>query len=313
MEKIFLITIDTEGDNQWDNNKGISTENAKYLPRFQELAEKYNFKPTWLTNYEMATDNFFINYFKSKQNEDLCEVGMHLHAWNNPPKYDLNKINIQRDYLIEYPDDIMDKKIKTLTDVITKNFGIKPVSHRSGRWTMNDKYFKLLKKYEYQVDCSVTPHISWANCLGSTGVKGSNYSKSKEIAYFNQDGILEIPMTIRINHTFQKSRIKNVKNFIGETWRLIKGRAEWMRPNRNFSGEELKKIIKDCSKKNEYIMFMIHSSELMPGGSPNFETKEDIEKLYAIIEETFKYAKNNGYIGMTLKEYNNNLRKKAIK
>ena len=41
MAKDFLITIDTEADNQWDFDHEISTENAKFLPRFQELAEKY--------------------------------------------------------------------------------------------------------------------------------------------------------------------------------------------------------------------------------------------------------------------------------
>ena len=38
--KKFIITIDTEGDNQWDPHADCTTENARYLPRFQELAEK---------------------------------------------------------------------------------------------------------------------------------------------------------------------------------------------------------------------------------------------------------------------------------
>ena len=65
--KKFLITIDTESDNQWDYDNPISTENAKFLPRFQELCERYKFKPTWLTNYEMANDDFFCHYMKEKQ------------------------------------------------------------------------------------------------------------------------------------------------------------------------------------------------------------------------------------------------------
>lgn len=36
MSKAFIITIDTEGDNLWNWEEGapISTENAKYIPRF---------------------------------------------------------------------------------------------------------------------------------------------------------------------------------------------------------------------------------------------------------------------------------------
>ena len=65
----------------------------------------------------------------------------------------------------------------------------------------------------------------------------------------------------------------------------------------------LKKIIRDKSRKNEYIMFMIHSSELMPNGSPNFKNNSEIEKLYNIIERCFKYAQKKGYIGITLRDY----------
>lgn len=47
--KHFIITVDTEGDNLWEYKKGtpIGTENAKYLPRFQSLCEKYGFKPVY--------------------------------------------------------------------------------------------------------------------------------------------------------------------------------------------------------------------------------------------------------------------------
>jgi len=50
----FLVTIDTEGDNLWARSSVIEKRNAKYLPRFQKLCEKYGMRPTWLTNWEMA-------------------------------------------------------------------------------------------------------------------------------------------------------------------------------------------------------------------------------------------------------------------
>ena len=53
----FLITIDTEGDDIWGRHATVTTENARYLPRFQDLCRKHGFKPTYLTNYEMAVDS----------------------------------------------------------------------------------------------------------------------------------------------------------------------------------------------------------------------------------------------------------------
>ena len=46
----FLITIDTEGDDIWGSHANVTTENARYLPRFQDLCRKHGFKPTYLTN-----------------------------------------------------------------------------------------------------------------------------------------------------------------------------------------------------------------------------------------------------------------------
>lgn len=301
--KIFLITIDTEGDNQWDVKKGISTENSKYIPRFQELSEKYGFKPTWLTNYEMANDEYYVNYMKPRQEKGLCEIGMHLHAWNSPPEYKLNKINEEREYLIEYPKNVMESKIDFLTKVITEKFGIKPVSHRSGRWTTNGEYLEMLEKKGFLIDCSVTPHINWQNCLGATGIPGSNYMSFPEKPYYIKNNLLEVPMTIRKMHDYQIDRIKEIKNIFGEFKRLITGRAQWMRPDKNLNKSGLKHLTNKCLKNGEYIMFMIHSSELMPNGSPNFKTGDDIEELYEIIDYIFEYLKKNDYIGMTLKEY----------
>ena len=48
MKKIF-VTLDTEEDRQWDlSMRESTTENAKYIPRFQELCEKYNIKPIYV-------------------------------------------------------------------------------------------------------------------------------------------------------------------------------------------------------------------------------------------------------------------------
>lgn len=302
MAKDFFITIDAEADNQWDYDHEISTENAKFLPRFQELSEKYGFKPTWLTNFEMANDDFFCHYMKEKQKDGLCEIGTHLHAWNTPPEYSLKKILRERDYLIEYPIDVMDAKVATITELIERKFDSRPISHRSGRWATNQDYFKILKKYGYKIDCSVTPHVDWSRNFGVTGMSGSDYSKYPEHPYYIYDDILEIPMTIRHMNMFAPECPWSIWNMYQELKGLLKGRIQWLRPNSLFQKKPMLKLIEQESKRNQYLMFMIHSSELMPGGSPNFKDDESIEKLYLIIEVLFEKIKRLGYKGKTLTE-----------
>ena len=85
----FIITIDTEGDNLWSKPKNITTENAKFLPRFQKLCESYGYKTTYLVNYEMACSNIFKDFGLEVLSKNSGEIGMHLHAWNSPPIIDL--------------------------------------------------------------------------------------------------------------------------------------------------------------------------------------------------------------------------------
>ena len=57
-------------------------------------------------------------------------------------------------------------------------------------------------------------------------------------------------------------------------------------------------------KKEEYLQFVLHSSELMPGGSPNFKNENDIAKLYTNLDSIFNMV-SKSFTGCTLKEYYN--------
>ena len=49
--------------------------------------------------------------------------------------------------------------------------------------------------------------------------------------------------------------------------------------------------------------FALHSSELMPGGSPTFGTEQSIERLYRDLERLFAAAAEYGFRGATLAEF----------
>lgn len=301
--KKFIITIDTEADGQWNPTATCSTKNARFLPRFQELAEKYGFQPTWLTTFEMAEDPFYVEYMRACLKQDTCEIGMHLHAWNNPPEYPLRKINDQRDYLIEYPDEIMDQKIRVLTEKLEETFEVKMRSHRSGRWATDDRYFRLLKKYGYRYDCSVTPFVNWANCPGATGMPGSDYSRCPMHPYEIYDGILEIPVTIRPMRYFAPEAARSLRGLAHELKWCFRRRGTWLRPGRNPSLTTLEKVLEAAKMDSNYAMFMLHSSEMMPGGSPSFPDETSIEALYRCVEALFAHARGCGYVGCKLSEY----------
>ena len=119
MTPSFLITIDTEGDDLWSQPRHATTRNARFLPRFQALCERHHLKPTYLTNYEMACAPEFVELTRDAVERGHAEVGMHLHAWHSPPEHALTADDANaQPYLIEYPEEVMRAKIRTMTDLL---------------------------------------------------------------------------------------------------------------------------------------------------------------------------------------------------
>jgi hypothetical protein len=310
--KYFIITIDTEGDNLWNHKIGesIKTHNARFIPRFQLLCEKYSFKPVYLVNYEMANDRFFLDFAKDLLNIKKCEIGIHLHAWNNPPYYELQKSNNSYGlpYLIEFPKQIMQEKFTVLYEILKNNLNTEIFSHRSGRWAMNQDYFDILINNGIKTDCSVTPHYSWGNTRGfSPSSTGSDYTKHPENSFFINHSLeinkvlLEVPMTIRNLHRPYPISL-NPRKLLSQVKSIVIGRPIWLRPKNNNLKDMLFLVDYIRNSDTEYLMFMLHSSELMPGGSPNFQTQKSIECLYSDLEILFdKISKD--FTGLMLKDY----------
>ena len=92
---------------------------------------------------------------------------------------------------------------------------------------------------------------------------------------------------------------KILKNY----YRALKGRGPiWLRPNGDNLDELIYLVDVITKGKEDYLMFMLHTSEMMPNGSPTFRTIEDIEKLYSDLEILFSYISEN-YEGCTIREY----------
>lgn len=296
--KYFLITIDTESDNQWELSHTRSTENAKFIPRFQELCESYGLKPTYLVDCSMAQDTFLIEYLKRCYRNGTCEIGMHLHAWDTPPSHEYDGCTYARPYLIEYPSDVMRSKIAYLHELLTQNFACEIVSHRAGRWVTNPLYFDLLSEFGYKIDCSVTPGVSWKKSAGAVG-GGCDYTRCEDaVSWVGSDKkILEVPATIKKLHVVHAPRQK--ADVLKEPVKFLLGRNCWLRPALS-SNETMLRILRN--RKQNYAEFMMHSSEMMPGGSPYFKDSEDIEALYQNLDRFFA-AIAGRYTGVTLNEF----------
>lgn len=307
----FLITIDTEGDNLWARPRTITTHNAAYLPRFQTLSERYGFKPTWLVDYAMARDPFFVDFGRDVIARGAGEIGVHPHAWNTPPDHRLTADDYAcMPYLIEYPEPVLGAKLDALVDLLEASFNVKMVSHRAGRWAFNEAYARALARRGFRADCSVTPGVDWRTTLGDPrGGGGTDYSNASVTPYRlipSAPALWEVPVTIRPSGGAVAAFVRAAlgrRTVAARVWNRLYPGARWFRP-RPGNRQMVLGLLRELNRQGApNVEFMLHSSELMPGGSPTFADGPSIEALYQDLEAVFDAARSLGCAGMTLHQY----------
>jgi len=316
-ETPFIITIDTEGDDLWANPREITTRNAEYLPRFQSLCERFGFKPVYLANYEMVMSDFFVDFARDVMVRRAGEIGMHLHAWNSPPLEPLTSDDFRyHPYLTEYAEPVMREKIRVLTRLLEDRFDQKMISHRAGRWAFDGRYAAMLLDEGYRVDCSVTPGVDWRGNPGDpNGNGGSDYTGFPERPYFlnpstistpTVDGLLEVPMTTRPGCLYRMAPWAYRIPLLRQVAHRVEPRLSWLCPTPLLEKKNLAAMLDVAravrSEGTTHVEFMLHSSELMPGGSPTFPGTSDIDRLYDYLEILFEGLQQWCH-GMTLKEF----------
>lgn len=316
----FIITIDTEADNQWDHGRELTVENLKYVPRFQELCNNYGIRPTYLVTSEVCEDAFAKKIFGDYISKDQAEVGAHLHSWTTPPFQD-NVGYMYNDkyhaFATELSIDLLTEKIKTLTGQIENSFGKRPLSFRSGRFGYNEMIGKILMENNYIVDSSVTPYVSWKRNKGIQGGKGGpDFINRSPLPYrytFTNGSLLEIPVTIlptkfpfTRSHSLARYYFRNVnENIILKALRKIffYDQPVWFRPYLSTNINILEELINEASRiKLPYLVMMFHSSELMPGCSIYRPDKNSIEMLYTLLEQLFTLLQKREITSVSLTE-----------
>ena len=316
----FILTIDTEADNQWDHGCDVTVKNIAFIPRFQELCNKYKVKPTYLVTSEVCEDNFAKEIFRSYLSQHIAEVGAHLHAWTTGPFRDEDGFRDNdkgHAFATELPVDLLKEKIKTLTGQIETSFGIHPQSFRSGRYGFNDDVARSLVEHDYLVDSSVSPYTNWASHPGVPGsIGGPDFIDKTTDPYtydFGNKSLIEIPITILPTHpflnrykAFARYYFRNVNYSIAlRVLRkfIFKNQPLWLRPSGTMNIGQFEALLDaSAAMKLPFVVMMFHSSELMPGGSPNFPDKDAIEKLYVLLEKFFILLQDRDIASVTLTE-----------
>jgi hypothetical protein len=318
----LIVTIDTEEDDAWSGRGPVTTENVRFLPRFQALCEAHGYRPTWLTTEPVLADPRYAEGLGAAVAAGRAEIGAHLHPWACAPYAAGGGSDpVAHSYPHEIPAGEFRAKMERITALVRERFGIAATSYRAGRWGFAAPQIPVLSELGYLADCSVTPHLDWRRYRGLPGgAGGPDFRGAPRVPYFldardvrrpGSTGLLELPMTVLCSHG----------PFAGNpgTWRLLDAldsspagrllrRLRWtpqmFRPwPRTRLGELLRMQDTARALGLPYLMLMFHSSELMPGGSPYYPDEPAVERLYTLLTGLFAELWRDGIAGTTVTEF----------
>jgi hypothetical protein len=318
----LLITIDAEEDNAWSEGASISTENIHSIPRFQALCEEHGYQPTYLATEPVLLDRTFVDVLNVALADGRAEIGVHLHPWSCGPQ----AAGASGDRVAHvYPHEIavadFEAKLTRHVALVQECFARQPLSYRAGRWGFDARQISPLLKCGIRIDCSVTPHVSWRQHLGSPDGSGGPDFRGAPLRPYWLDRndaclpggseLLELPMTV----LYARGPFASWEG----AWQQLDGiryaplgkafaKLGWMpRLFRPLPGATLEDLLRmqHCAARLglPYVMLMLHSSELMPGGSPYFPDDAAVERLYYKLEGLFLSLRKAGLEGATLSDF----------
>ena len=292
----LIIVIDTEEEFDWAQpfeRKNTDVKNIAHQEKAQKLFAKYGIKPTYVIDYPVASQPDGIKPLKELHDQQLCDIGAHLHPWVTPPFIETvnnrNSFPGNLSYQQEY------QKLKNLTQTIETNFGFSPTIYKAGRYGVGNNTSQILKELGYLIDCSVVPNTDFRSS------EGPNFSQQKNCQpyWFADNTILEIPLTVDyvgllsttgniLYNTIQqdkyiKLRVPGILSRLGLFERIR------LSPE-GHTLDELKRLTLSMLRQQHKIFCLTyHSSTLMIGGSPYANNKEQLNAFLHTLESYIEF------------------------
>ncbi|MCA9751758.1 MAG: polysaccharide deacetylase family protein [Gemmatimonadetes bacterium] len=318
MSLTLLVTIDTEGDDEWAFHRRPTLENIPYLREFEAMVERAGAKSTYFVTQAVATDARSVEVLGEIASRGRSEIGGHCHAWNNPPIDEAREPEKQY-FLNELRDDEQHAKLEVLTDALEKSFGARPRTFRAGRFGANAATMRSLARLGYEVDSSVTPGITWRRTPGWPGGEGGPDWIDAPLAPYRMDErdprvpgngpLWQVPVTVVRSRRLPDAAEKMLAGF-GPTGLVSRvagkalGNLVWFRPTFHTVEEMLAAARGAIARGAPVLNMMLHSSEVMPGGSPYVKTKDEARAFLGRTEKVLEIVRSEmKAVPRTLAEY----------
>ncbi len=312
-DAVLVVTVDTEADDAWRYPERVELSNMAYIPRFQEVCERYGFPPTYLVAYECAARDEAVEVLAPIHARGGCEIGHHLHVWTAPPFVRDNGRGVDEAWLHAYqyelPDELFEAKADSVYEAIQQAYSVAPVVHRAGRWGVDQRTFHWLAKRGFVADTSVIPLRSMERNRG-LNQPGPNFLAEPRMPHrIGGSTLWELPVTVDITPSIlSRVCVEYLEHALpGSRYvsRLLKHRAlgggRSLTLDPRFADGVVERMMLNTLRSGiGYLHLALHSSELAPDTSPFTRTEKDFDRVWQQLERILSFGRKLGLKGMTL-------------
>jgi hypothetical protein len=309
----LLVGIDTESDNQWNASarERPTFENIYALETLHERFERFGVRPTYLVTYPVVADPRSAAVLSGLQVRGNCEIGAHHHAWETPPC--TAEQAASHLYALALPAAQFEDQVASLTGLIERTLGVRPVSYRSGRFGFSASHVSPLEKAGYLVESSVAPLFYEAH------KQGPDFVGAPPVPYFlayddarraGTSDLLEVPVSAALSRRVpawmerwygRAPRPYTTKRALRK---LGIARVMWLRPSYS-SLPDMKALAQRLTAtRAPQLNLIFHSSEAIVGGSPYNRTTAELSAFFEKLDSFLQFVVEDlGAVPATFSEF----------
>jgi hypothetical protein len=293
----YCVTVDTE--EEWDWDSGYPTgpaavSNISRLPAFQDVCERVGTAVTYFTNHAVLANPESRRVMQELAKRPKVEIGLHIHPWNTPPLAPVAKVPPRDSFLHNLPWDEQRAKLDAVLAAF-RDSGLSPTSFRGGRYSTSPQIQNHLREHGVWVDCSVLPFNTWAD----DGAPDYRRRDLAPVRVSHPAGpVWELPLTFgytRKPYPFWATVLRAADSSVGRAVRAagvldrlgVASRA-WLNFENPLGERMLRFLTALRADRPPFVSFTLHSSSLLPGGSPYSRTDADVTKLLANLEDVLR-------------------------
>ena len=288
----FLLTVETEGEFDWDKPFERSERGLSHVPRlakFQMFCENEGVAPVYLVDWAVARSTKAGEILRGPLAAGKAEIGVLMHPWIIPP---LDQDPSRHDgYAGNLPPELESAKFRGLRDAIEKNFQAAPPIYRAARYGAGPNTAGILAEGGIAIDTSVCAKFDY----GAAG--GPDYRRHPLAPYWLDDEhtLLELPLTtvfwgmLRRQGDWLYPALRNMPNLRALLARLSLLERIPLTPEGVGVDGAICAIDIALDDGLPLLVFSFHSPSLRPGHTPWVRSEADLDDFYDWWRRIFAY------------------------